>query len=161
ISNLSGEEVEWERWGTSMWRYWRQHAREAVRFESCARAAARAGAQLFVEVGPHGVLSGLGQTTLGGEPLGWVTSLRRGRGAWEQLVESVAQVYARGVALNWERFASPYRYRKVALPTYPFQRERYWVSKRAAGEQLARSESTRDTSLLGRRIDSPAFDGVI
>ena len=97
VSNLTGELMDWDRWSGSMGRYWREHAREAVKYEAGARAAARAGAQLFVEVGPHGVLGGLGQVTLGGEPLGWVTSLRRGRGAWEQLLESVAQVYARGV----------------------------------------------------------------
>jgi NADPH:quinone reductase-like Zn-dependent oxidoreductase/SAM-dependent methyltransferase len=102
----------------------------------------------------------LGQTTLGGEPLGWITSLRRGRGAWEQLLESVAQAYARGVSLDWERFAAPYRYRKVALPTYPFQRERYWVNLKST-RQAAGNDSAGDSSLLGRRIDSPALDGAI
>jgi acyl transferase domain-containing protein/SAM-dependent methyltransferase len=152
VSNLSGEELDWERWSGSMGRYWRQHAREPVRFESCVRAAARAGTQLFVEVGPHGVLSGLGQATLGEEQLGWVTSLRRGRGACEQLLESVAQVYASGVALDWERFAAPNRYRKVALPTYPFQRERYWVNVTQKGESRTEHAPRWERALVaGRR----------
>ncbi|HEU4625135.1 MAG TPA: beta-ketoacyl synthase N-terminal-like domain-containing protein [Steroidobacteraceae bacterium] len=136
ISNLSGDELDWDRWSGSMGRYWREHARQAVKFESSVRAAARAGAQLFIEVGPHGVLATLGQTTLGADTLGWVASLRRGRGEREQLLESVAQVYVRGVALDWQRFAGSNRHRKVALPTYPFQRERYWVTLTQKRESL-------------------------
>jgi NADPH:quinone reductase-like Zn-dependent oxidoreductase/SAM-dependent methyltransferase len=77
------------------------------------------------------------------------------------LLESVGQVYARGVSLDWVRFATPYRYRKVALPTYPFQRERYWVNVKSTRAQTDQAYSTADSTLLGRRIDSPALDGAI
>jgi acyl transferase domain-containing protein len=161
LSNLSGEVMDWERWSGSMGRYWRTHAREAVRFEACVRAAVRAGVQLFVEVGPHGVLTALGQASVGAESLGWAVSLRRGRGALEQLLESVAHVYVRGAPLDWERFAAPYRYKKVTLPTYPFQRERYIVEVTAERARPTAHDAASESSPLGRRIDSPAFDGVI
>ncbi|HEU4625136.1 MAG TPA: SDR family NAD(P)-dependent oxidoreductase [Steroidobacteraceae bacterium] len=161
LSNLTGEVMDWERWSGNIGRYWRMHAREAVKFEACVRTAVRAGAQLFLEVGPHGVLTALGQATVGGEPLGWAVSLRRGRGALEQLLESVAQVYVRGAPLDWERFAAPYRYRKVSLPTYPFQRERYMVDVTPQRARPTAAGAASETSLLGRRIDSPAFDGAV
>ncbi|HVY83307.1 MAG TPA: SDR family NAD(P)-dependent oxidoreductase, partial [Steroidobacteraceae bacterium] len=161
LSNLTGEVMDWERWSGNIGRYWRTHAREAVKFEACVRSAVRAGVQLFLEVGPHGVLTALGQATVGGEPLGWAVSLRRGRGALEQLLESVAQVYVRGAPLDWERFAAPYRYRKVSLPTYPFQRERYMVDVTPQRARPTAAAAASESSLLGRRIDSPAFDGVV
>lgn len=132
--------------------YWRTHARQAVKFESCARAAGRAGAHLFLEVGPHGVLAGLGQATLGGEPLAWVASLRRGRAAWDQVLESMAQLYVRGVQVDWQRFASPNRYRKAALPTYPFQRDRYWVNTRQKTDASSQRVAHWDRAVAaGRR----------
>ena len=73
----------------------------------------------------------------------------------------MAQVYARGVALNWTQFATPYRHRKVPLPTYPFQRERYWVDIRSEADRAPFRTSTGESSLLGRRVDSPALDGAI
>jgi SAM-dependent methyltransferase len=64
----------------------------------------------------------------------------------------VAQAYARGVSLDWERFAAPYRYRKVALPTYPFQRERYWVNLKQKSEaQQERVEHWERALAAGRR----------
>ncbi|MEP7243283.1 MAG: SDR family NAD(P)-dependent oxidoreductase [Gammaproteobacteria bacterium] len=161
VSNLTGEPMDWARWSGSMGRYWRDHVREPVRFESGVRAAARSGAQVFVEVGPHAVLAGLGQETLGGAPLTWLPSLRRGRGAWEQLLESVAHLYTLGARLDWVQFAAPYRHKKLSLPTYPFQRERYWIEKKVARDRTAVALSQEGRTLLGRRIDSPALDGAI
>ena len=61
-----------------------------------------------------------------------MTSLRNGRGEWEQMLESLGQLYVRGAEVNWEGFDAPYGRRKVALPTYPFERQRYWIDAKPA-----------------------------
>jgi acyl transferase domain-containing protein len=56
----------------------------------------------------------------------WVASMRRGRDERRQMLESAAALYTRGVSIDWVQVAGGHRGRRVALPTYPFQRERYW-----------------------------------
>ncbi|MFB9547796.1 beta-ketoacyl reductase, partial [Micromonospora sagamiensis] len=57
----------------------------------------------------------------------WLPSLRRGRDDWQQLLTAVAGLYAQGVDLDWKAITDGIPTRAVDLPTYPFQRQRYWV----------------------------------
>ena len=63
-------------------------------------------------------------------------SLRQGQSDWQQMLSSLGELYVRGVEIDWLGFDGDYERRKLALPTYPFQRQRYWVEapqqKRAA-----------------------------
>ena len=65
-----------------------------------------------------------------------MASLRRSRGEWEQILESLGKLYVWGAEVNWQGFDAPYFCRKVALPTYPFERQRYWIELKAPVEQL-------------------------
>jgi acyl transferase domain-containing protein/acyl carrier protein/SAM-dependent methyltransferase len=105
--------------------YWRRHAREAVRFADGMRALQHMGCEVFLEIGPQPVLLGLGRTCLSGGV--WLPSLRRGRASWEQLLESVAALYTGGVAVDWTGFDRDYPRRRLSLPSYPFQRQRFWL----------------------------------
>src|SRR5690606_12332028 len=144
-----------------MGRYWREHVRAPVCFEQGIRAAAAQGVQVFVELGPHPVLSGLGRATLAEGTQRWLPSLRRGRGEWAQLLESLGELYVSGAKVNWSGFDAPYARRKLSLPTYPFQRERYWVDKSSHQRIAPALHTAANTSLLGIRVDSPAVDGVL
>ena len=59
--------------------------------------------------------------------LRWLPSLRPGRDDWQSMLESLGQLYVRGAKLDWAGFDRPYSRCKVSLPTYPFQRTRYWA----------------------------------
>ncbi len=88
---------------------------------------------------------------------GQIASLRSGVAAQYSLLEGAAKLYARGHELHWDELDAPYAYRKVALPTYPFQRQKYWfVSSNARGQSQASRESK---SILGElfppRADRP------
>ena len=108
--------------------YWRRQVRQAVRFQEGIEALA--GYQTFVEVGPGSTLSGLGQQCLeGGERL-WVQSLRKNRGEWEQMLGALGSLYVQGAEVNWAGYDEPYARRRIPLPTYPFERQRYWVETR-------------------------------
>ncbi len=158
VSNLTGEMVRWNEWSGRMGEYWSRHVREPVRFDDGVRYAAAQGIDYFIEVGPHPVLAGLGRATVGAQRVNWLASLKRGRGAWEQLLESVARLYTGGGNIDWAAFDAPYVRRKLVLPTYPFQRERYWVEAKARGSAQERGDPK---SLLGTRIDTPALSGAL
>ncbi len=117
--------------------YWERQVRDAVRFADGIRAAAAAGGMLYLECGPQAVLSGMAAETLGpGGQESFVTCLRSGTDEARTLVEAVARVYSVGVELDWEQVLGGRR-PLVDLPTYPFQRQRYWIELAAARPQDA------------------------
>ncbi|HEY7509709.1 MAG TPA: SDR family NAD(P)-dependent oxidoreductase, partial [Vicinamibacteria bacterium] len=136
-------------------RYWRRHAREAVRFDAGITALLELGCRVFVEVGPAPTLLGIARRRVGDEGFSWLPSLREGRSDWSQLLESVGALYRRGLAVDWTGFDRDYPRRKVALPTYPFERERYWVEARPTAPAPARA---RRHPLLGERTAAGAHE---
>src|SRR5271165_3612341 len=108
------------------------------------------GQQVYVEVGAGTTLVGLGRQSQesGSEKESgkaerlWAVTLRKGRGEWEQVLESLGRLYERGAEVEWEGFDRGTGRRRVALPTYPFQRQRYWVENtvRQPGQFAARAE---------------------
>lgn len=107
--------------------YWRQHLREAVRFADGIQAIADKGGNVFVEIGPQPVLSGLGRVSVPGKENAWLPSLRSGRDDWQMMLNSLGELYEIGIPIDWNAFDSPYPRKRVELPTYPFVRSRFWV----------------------------------
>jgi acyl transferase domain-containing protein len=106
--------------------YWQAHVRATVQYARSVETLHALGCRVVVEVGPRPTLVGLGQQTISDPAMVWAASLRSGRGEWAQLLEALATVYVHGVAVDWRGVDRDYPRRKVALPTYPFQRQRYW-----------------------------------
>ncbi|HEY9760972.1 MAG TPA: type I polyketide synthase, partial [Trichocoleus sp.] len=130
--------------------YWRRHAREPVRFGDAIASLHHAGHTLFLEIGPHPILSGMGKRCVSDPALQWLPSLRKGVDEWETLLASLGQLYCKGIKVNWAAFDRPYRRRKVSLPTYPFQRQRYWLdvpnpTVPAAHKAIAQAETASST----------------
>lgn len=107
--------------------YWAAHARQQVNFQGAIATLYDAGYTVFLEIGPHPVLSSLGQRCIADPALRWLPSLRQGTPDWQTLLESLGRVYETGVAVDWQAFDQPYPRKPLSLPTYPFQRQRYWV----------------------------------
>jgi myxalamid-type polyketide synthase MxaB len=125
ISNVSGREAGEE---ITTAAYWRSHLAQPVRFAESMAALAALGYRHFLEIGPQPMLLGIGRRCVSGEGFVWLPSLRSGHGDWEVLLESLGALYTQGAAIDWpgyERDFGPRR--KLALPTYPFQRQRYWL----------------------------------
>ncbi|MCX5380988.1 type I polyketide synthase [Streptomyces sp. NBC_00091] len=102
--------------------YWVRHVREAVRFRDAMRHMEAAGVRTYLELGPDAVLSAMGQACLD-EPAALLPLLRRDRAETFTLMSALAGAFVRGVEPEWTRVLSG---RRVDLPTYPFQRQRYW-----------------------------------
>jgi acyl transferase domain-containing protein len=152
VSNLTGAVVEDDEIGPQ---YWRRHVREAVRFAAGMKALQEQGCSIFIEIGPTPTLLALGRRCVTEGGMLWLPSLRRDQ-EWRELLSSVARLYARGIDLDWRGFDGPYSRRKVALPTYPFQRQRYWIEAEAeTNDGLATSAAH---PLLGSRTDTATGD---
>ncbi|PQO43784.1 type I polyketide synthase [Blastopirellula marina] len=107
--------------------YWRDHLRQAVRFGDGMALLGKKGAKVFVEIGPNPILTSLGRATLDGKDLNWLPSLRAKRDEWQTLLGSLSQLFELGAKLDWHGFDAGYARTKVELPTYPFQRTRFWA----------------------------------
>ena len=113
--------------------YWFRNLRERVEFDGAVRGLLEEGLRVFVEVSPHPVLvGGVGEVVedvlgdAGGVVVGG--SLRRGEGGLERFSRSLGEVWVRGVEVDWGRVFEGSGGRRVDLPTYAFQRERYWLA---------------------------------
>ncbi|CAL9382511.1 type I polyketide synthase [Nocardiopsis dassonvillei] len=129
VSNLTGARAGEE---VREHGYWVRHVREAVRFADGVAHLHKAGVTEFVEVGPGGVLSSMVQSCLGGDRGARVTALLGGeRDEQRGFAEGLAALHARGAHVDWSAYLPPGPV--TALPTYPFQRERYWMNPPAGG----------------------------
>ncbi|WP_280116913.1 type I polyketide synthase [Micromonospora echinofusca] len=106
--------------------YWVEQVRAAVRFADGVAALHAAGATTFLEIGPDGILTALGEGCLtGAKDVVLVAASRRDRDEPETLVRALGVLHTRGVAVDWSAFFPGAR--RVPLPTYAFQRQRYWL----------------------------------
>nr|ACO94500.1 polyketide synthase type I [Streptomyces sp. MP39-85] len=103
--------------------YWVAHVRGAVRFADDVRALQDEGVTRFLEIGPDGVLTAMAGQSAEGT---LAASLRRDRPEVESLFAGVGRLFAAGVPVDWDAVFDGRGARRVDLPTYPFQRKRYW-----------------------------------
>jgi acyl transferase domain-containing protein len=130
VSNITGE-LATEAITTP--EYWRRHVRLPVRFAASMETLHQQKCNVFVEIGPKPILLGMGQHCLpdvkanGRAPIQWLPSLYPGQEDWQQLLQSLAALYVRGAAIDWSAVDRDDHRHRLQLPTYPFQRQRYWV----------------------------------
>ena len=134
--------------------YWARNLTEPVQFAGAVDRLARAGCELFLELGPHPQLTNAMRDGLAaGRHRGTVTgSLRRDAHDRIELLSALGALYAAGCERPWERLVP--KGRKVQLPRYPWQRERYWQ-----GRVPAAHETTTVHPLLGRcqQVDGSSY----
>ena len=140
VSNLTGAQGDGDDLASPG--YWVRHVREAVRFADGIATLERAGVTRFLELGPDGVLAMLTDRCLSAETseralLAQV--LKRRRGETEALLSFLATVDTAGIAVDWRTLFAGRGSRRLDLPTYAFQRKRFWLDS-AAGSVDARTE---------------------
>ncbi len=128
--------------------YWYANLRDCVRLSEATQAALADGHTTFLEISPHPVLTLAVQQTAeaaGCYPL--VTgTLRRDEGGWRRLLSNAAQLATLGIPVTWPTRAARARHRYVDLPTYAFQRRRYWVDTVSLGSWTARGSGVEELS---------------
>ncbi|MDM8558776.1 amino acid adenylation domain-containing protein [Candidatus Parabeggiatoa sp. HSG14] len=108
--------------------YWRTHTRFTVNFMAGIETLFDNGYECFLEIGPKPVLSKLGEicqpNTVNAT---WLPSLKAKQENWQVLLTSLSRLYIQGADINWTAFDKDYPRHRLSLPTYPFQRQRYWI----------------------------------
>ncbi|MFE5161217.1 type I polyketide synthase [Streptomyces sp. NPDC056697] len=125
VSNLTGAIVSAEEITSPD--FWVRHVREAVRFLDGVRALEAQGVTTFVELGPDGVLTAMAQECVtDADVAGFAAALRKDRPEAETVTTALAQAYVRGAEVDWAGYFAGTGAHRVDLPTYAFQRRRYW-----------------------------------
>ena len=162
VSNVSGE-IAGADFGSSS--YWQKHIRDAVRFADGVRTLAAAGVTRFLEVGPASGLTASVEQTLadpdsGSDPLA-VPALRKDRQEPTTLLTAMAELSVVGTTVAWRDVCAGGRL--TELPTYAFQRRRFWLSGGGAGATDAAGLGLGGTehALLGAVVELPETGGVV
>ncbi|MFW6693104.1 type I polyketide synthase [Streptomyces sp. MAR4 CNX-425] len=151
-STVSGEAVDTSGLDAA---YWCANLREPVRFEEVTRLLLEQGHRVFLEASPHPVLTVGVQETIesAGARAVAVGTLRRDEGGPDRFAAALAEAYVQGVPVDWETMFDGTAARRVALPTYGFQRHRYWP---------APAGSTGDPTGLGQTaVDHPMLAAAV
>ncbi|HVR06004.1 MAG TPA: SDR family NAD(P)-dependent oxidoreductase, partial [Solirubrobacteraceae bacterium] len=160
VSNVTGEPLRDEQ-ATSP-AYWVSQVRETVRFQAGVRWLAQAGVTRLLEVGPDGVLSALAQhcAEADGVPLLAAPSLRRDRPAARCTLSLLAQAHVDGLQPDWSALFGEPRPLRAELPTYAFQRERYWLQAGTGAVSAgALGQGAAEHPLLGADVGLAEGDG--
>ncbi|WP_443093130.1 type I polyketide synthase [Embleya hyalina] len=161
VSNVTGELAGDDELASSA--YWVRHLREAVRFCDGVRALQARGVRTFLEVGPDAVLSAMARECLVDASAVVVAPvLRRDRPEARTLAEALALAHVHGLAVDWAAVtaeaveACP---RTVPLPTYPFQRQRYWPDP--SGARRRPRDADRAEQRLWDAVERQDLDALL
>ncbi|MGH3551133.1 MAG: type I polyketide synthase, partial [Mycobacterium sp.] len=145
--------------------YWYRNIRQTVEFDQAVRGACQQGYRTFIESSPHpaliaGIEDSFNDCAEGGVEAIVIPTLGREDGGLGRFLTSVAQAFASGVQVDWRAVLSGAGF--VELPTYAFERRRFWLSGDgaavdAAGLGLGASEH----ALLGAVVELPGSGGVV
>ena len=114
-------------------RYWVRHLRHPAYFSEGIRELLKDTARVFLEVGPGLALSSLTRQNADGAPVTVLSSLpdpRERRSESQALLTTLAKLWLAGLKVDWNAFHAGESRRRLALPTYPFDRQRYWIEPR-------------------------------
>ncbi|VVJ20833.1 Modular polyketide synthase [Amycolatopsis camponoti] len=140
--------------------YWVRHVREAVRFADSIRRLADEGVNRFVELGPDAVLAALVPDCAGPAELSVGSLLRKGHDEERSLLVALAGLHTAGADVDWAAVLAGGGH--VELPTYAFQRERYWLDVPAVtGDVTGAGLSAPDHPLLGAAVSLAGSDGAL
>ncbi|MEU3559421.1 type I polyketide synthase [Kitasatospora sp. NPDC006786] len=145
--------------------YWYRNLRQTVEFERATRSLLAAGHRVFIESSPQPALMYAIEDTAAdaGAPETLVLdTLRRGAGGLRRLQLALAEAHVRGLRVDWERLFAGTGAQRVDLPTYAFQRRRYWLDALPADrDQAATGQSAADHPLLGAEVELPDDAGTL
>ncbi len=155
VSNVTGE-MEGERIASPA--YWLRHLCRPVRFAAGMKTLMGQGFEALLEIGPKPILLGMAARSLPAGEGARLASLRPGWPDRRQMLQSLGQLYVLGASPDWQGCLGDQPRRRVRLPSYPFQRRRYWLESAPGASRrppLAEPRSIEDES---RALEDPAAD---
>lgn len=108
-------------------KYWTSQLSETVNYYDSINIAYDTGLRTFIEIGGNATLCGLSEQCLGNTEALFVPSLRKGVDSYEQMMESVKDIYLHGIKVDWNRVHTGFMKQKINIPNYPFKKKRLWA----------------------------------
>ncbi|MEV0416009.1 type I polyketide synthase [Streptomyces sp. NPDC050448] len=136
--------------------YWVRHARHTVRFADALSTLVETGVTICLEVGPDAVLSRAAAAVLPAVP-----ATRAGHDEGEALLTALGSLHTAGIPVAWRSVFAGSGARPVPLPTYPFQRTRYWLDPPQPGRQGQPGVGGFDHALLGPALVAPDSPRIV
>ncbi|WP_324790385.1 polyketide synthase, partial [Streptomyces sp. H51] len=162
FSTVTGEFVDGSELGAE---YWYTNLRTTVRFQEAVEGLLARGHGLFVESSAHPVLTIGVQESIDASGASAVTlgTLRRDEGGPQRFLASLAEAWVHGAKVDWQAVLAGHDAVRVDLPTYAFQRERYWldIAATGAGDVTAAGLAAADHPLLGAAVRLAEGDQVV
>src|SRR6188472_1600351 len=162
-STVTGELIDTAELGPS---YWYRNLRETVRFAPVLDSLLEQGHRTLIEIGPHPVLALGAQEAIDARPeaegSAVIGTLQREDDGPERFTRSLAAAHAAGAPVDWQAAFKGAGAKTVPLPTYPFQRKRYWLPASGGGGDLAGAGlDDPEHPLLGAVIEDPQGEGLV
>jgi acyl transferase domain-containing protein len=129
ISALTGQVARWR--DIADLDYWVRHVIEPVNFLGAMRALDGRGKHVFIEIGPVATLTSLAKRCVPARRHAWLASMHPSDPDGATILDAVARAYLAGLPVSWPDFHQGQARHTIELPTYPFQRKRYWLPVRA------------------------------
>ncbi|MCF1594635.1 KR domain-containing protein [Streptomyces muensis] len=150
VSNVTGVVADASEFGSA--EYWVRHVREAVRFYDGVVHLREQGVTRFVELGPDATLTALTQQALDDDhDVSVLPTLRRDQPETDTLAKALGTLHTWGLRVDWPTWFAGTEARPVTLPTYAFQRERYWMRADDGGAATTAGPNDTGHPLLGHR----------
>lgn len=159
LSNVTGTWIKSEQATNPA--YWAHHIRETVRFSDCLAELFRKPGKLLLEAGPGNALTSLArqQSALSAKAFQSLPHPRETNSALQCVLHTLGQLWVSGAEVSWTALHAPGSVQRIPLPTYPFERQRFWIDPDEAIPAAApalRSGKDRTHEWLYRRIWKPA-----
>lgn len=135
--------------------YWYRNLRCTVRFQDCVRALLADGHTVFLEPGPHPLLTFAIEENAAGAPITAAGSLRRTEEARSTLLTTAARLDLAGVPVDWPALLGTTENHHVPLPTYAFQHQRFWAMPAPGFDPRSLGLDTTDHPLLTAFVPAP------
>ncbi|MFD7548698.1 type I polyketide synthase [Streptomyces sp. NPDC059816] len=162
---MSTVDAEWAEPTALDTHYWFRNLRHTVRFHEATQQLFDAGHRTFVEVSPHPVLTFNLQDAAADAELADFTvveTLRRDDAGPERLLTSLAHAHVAGMRVDWAPAFEGTGARRVDLPTYAFQRQRYWLdATRAGGDPASMGQADPGHPLLSAAVELPGSGSTV
>ncbi|TMR90872.1 non-ribosomal peptide synthetase/type I polyketide synthase [Nonomuraea basaltis] len=140
--------------------YWARHLTAPVRYDDGVSALVEAGVTVFVETGPGTTPTGLTASGPGAARLTWIPALPERAATWAAIQEALARLDRMGADVDWEAFYAPHTRRRIAAPSYPFERVPHWYAEGTVPSPRAEVAEADDDVAVRSSPALPARDRV-
>jgi natural product biosynthesis luciferase-like monooxygenase protein/amino acid adenylation domain-containing protein/non-ribosomal peptide synthase protein (TIGR01720 family) len=151
VSGLTGELFQNEAIPDAA--YWVRQMRTPIQYLKIVNTLTEQGCTIFLEIGPSNSLLNMAARCPQVKEVARIPSLTAGKNDWDVLSGSLANLYSQGVPVHWAGFESGNKHNRIALPSYPFEKRRFWIDTKPADEftgQQANKELSTEVVATGQ-----------